>query len=292
MIFRNKNKIKYSLAPQTKFYDSMAAKWKPFVMFNQYPNIRSEFCNTDKYGLRFNKVTKKNLKSSIFEQYDIDQKDQAIIIGNSLSFGEGQTADDKTISSILSEDSKYNFYNLSGRGFSGYQEIMNFLKFRNKFKRLKKIIIISGLNDSYLPFFIKNQDEFINSIFGYERFSKAMGKSTRGWKNVILKMMLNKFLKKDDEVWERVNALNWREELLNESLKFIDKKTSESSLEIMNKIIKNNLETWKILAAGMNIQIDFVLQPVGSWCKNWLMGTTFQMVERLNERNGGFPLLI
>ena len=35
----------------------------------------------------------------------------------------------------------------------------------------------------------------------------------------------------------------------------------------MNKIIKNNLETWKILAAGMNIQIDFVLQPVGSWCK-------------------------
>ena len=63
MIFRNKNKIKYSLAPQTKFYDSMAAKWKPFVMFNQYPNIRSEFCNTDKYGLRFNKVTKKNLKN-------------------------------------------------------------------------------------------------------------------------------------------------------------------------------------------------------------------------------------
>ena len=54
--------IKYKLAPQTKFYDSMGANWKSFVMFNHFPNLRSKYCNTDINGLRFNNFKNEEVK--------------------------------------------------------------------------------------------------------------------------------------------------------------------------------------------------------------------------------------
>ena len=105
---------KYKLAPQTKFYDSMAANWKPFIMFSQFPNLRSKFCNTDVNGLRFNNYNYKNNFVSIFDENTKTNKKKAVIVGNSFSFGEGATSDSQTISNLLSENSDYHFYNLSG----------------------------------------------------------------------------------------------------------------------------------------------------------------------------------
>ena len=70
-------------------------------MFNQFSNIRSKICNTDNHGLRFNH----SLNLGKMTQYLINitiKKDGAAIVGNSLSFGEGQSCDEKTISSVLS----------------------------------------------------------------------------------------------------------------------------------------------------------------------------------------------
>ena len=214
MFFKNKNRIKYLLAPQTKFYDSMPAKWKPFIMFNQYPNIRSKYCNTDIFGLRFNNLIDKNKKISIFDQYPDSKKEGAVIIGNSLTFGEGQTSDQKTIPNILTENSKYNFYNLSGRGFSGYQELNNFLILKNKIKNLKKIVIISGLNDSILPFFIKDYESEQVPIFGYNRYTNVMRGSTIGWKNKFAKFLLNSFLKKKMNIGKELIFLTGEKKFL------------------------------------------------------------------------------
>lgn len=267
MIFKKKKRIKYILAPQTKFYDSMAAQWKPFVMFNQFSNIRSKYCNTDIHGLRFNELKNQNKECSIFDQFSDDKKDGALIIGNSLAFGEGQTQDSKTISNLLSKNTKYNFFNLSGRGFSGFQEIVNFLTFKKKIKRLKKIIIISGLNDSILPFFIKKFDEYQMPIFGYDKFNKVMSKASRGWKNNVFKFFFNKFINRRDEIWERVNSLNWREELFGKNYNFNQKDKDLTATESMREIMNRNIDLWSIIGKGMGIQVDYVLQPVGSWCK-------------------------
>ena len=51
-----KKTYKYLKVPQSKLYDVMQANWRPFVMFNQESNLRSKICNTDIYGLRFNKL--------------------------------------------------------------------------------------------------------------------------------------------------------------------------------------------------------------------------------------------
>ena len=45
---------RYHHCPQLKIYDKIGFKWLPHLMFMNYPNFRSEECNTDSCGLRFN----------------------------------------------------------------------------------------------------------------------------------------------------------------------------------------------------------------------------------------------
>ena len=263
-----KKPIKYVLAPQTKFYDSMGANWKPFVMFNHFSNIRSKFCNTDIFGLRFNNLEDNKSKISIFDEKINIQKKRAVLIGNSTAFGEGASCDQKTISSFLSQMSDYHFFNFCGRGFSGYQEINNFLLLADKINNLEKIIIVSGLNDSYLPYYVKDFDDTQAPIFGYNTFLKAMKNSSRGWKNKLFKIFFGKFFAEGIN-WSKVNSLNWHNELFKKKKLNAVKKKLTLEEQLIN-ITDRNFLIWSIIANGMKIKIDFMLQPVGSWCQKKL----------------------
>ena len=66
MMHKSNREESYKLSPQLKYYDSMKASWKTYSMFGHFANLRSEYCNTDIDGLRFNSF-KSNFKS-IFDQ--------------------------------------------------------------------------------------------------------------------------------------------------------------------------------------------------------------------------------
>jgi len=260
----NKNLVRYKLAPQTKFYDSMLADWKPFIMFSQFPNVRSKYCNTDIFGLRFNNLEAKKNDISIFDENIPNNKKKAVLVGNSLAFGEGSTSDQNTISNHLNKLTNYHFFNFSGRGFSGYQEITNFLLQAKRIKNLERIIIVSGVIDSFLPYFIKDYDDNLVPIFGYNSFLKTMQSNT-GWKNKIFKFFFSKFFSSKLN-WSRINSLNWCEELFKkrENVGNIERNNPDNNLK---HITDRNLMIWSTISKGMNIKIDFVFQPVGSWCK-------------------------
>ena len=259
---------KYKLAPQTKFYDSMAANWKPFIMFSQFPNLRSKFCNTDANGLRFNNYNYKNNFISIFDENVKTNKKKAVIVGNSFSFGEGASSDSQTISNLLSENSDYHFYNLSGRGFSGFQEITNFLLHSNYLRKLDKIIIISGCNDAFLPYYKKNIFEnFLEPIHGYKLFKSSMKKTASGWKNRLAKLLLGNIFKNIN--WDRINRLNWKNEISNRFEK-LENNVPKNPDEHLQLIIENNIRHWSVISKGMNVEVDFVLQPVGTWTRKKL----------------------
>ena len=256
-----RNQTKYLLAPQSKFYDSMGSDWKPFIMFNNFPNVRSRYCNTDKDGLRYNNYNDKiNISNSIFEQ-ELDQnKKNAIITGGSFAFGEGATSDSKTIASFLSKESDYNFINLAGRGFTGYQEIITFMSHINKIQNIKKVVILSGLNDLVLSRYIKNYDEVYGPIFGYDKFIAKM-KEAAGWKKQVFKFIFGKFFDPNTD-WNEINSLTWRKELFKkkkEVNKIID---NDEKLE---NTLDRNLMIWSIISKGMNLSIDYVLQPTSIW---------------------------
>ena len=256
-----KNQTKYLLAPQMKFYDSMGADWKPFIMFNHFPNIRSRYCNTDKDGLRYNNYNDKiNISNSIFEQ-ELDQnKKNAIITGGSLAFGEAATSDSKTIASFLSKESDYNFINLAGRGFTGYQEIIIFMSHLDKIKNIKKVVILSGLNDLVLSRYIKNYDEVYGPIYGYDKFIAKM-KEAAGWKKQVFKFIFGKFFDPNTN-WNEINSLSWRKELFKKK-KEINKIIGND--EKLANTLDRNLMIWSIISKGMNLSIDYVLQPTSIW---------------------------
>ncbi len=266
----NFKKLKNNL-PQIKFYDSMQPKWRPFLMFNHFSNLRSQFCNTDIYGLRFNKFVKnrKDKKISIFEEGKT-KKNKGVILGNSTAFGEGSSTDSNTISAILSKISKFHFYNLCGRGYSGYQEIMNFFLLSHKIKNLKKIVVISGLNDSILPFYIKNFDDYNTPTYGYNLFNVAMSSIVTGWKKKALKYLLQPFFGNTLN-FQALNRINFLDQLkINKTTNILKFNTKKNLLDAYNDIIDRNFFLLSKLEESKKIKIYFILQPVGSWCEKQL----------------------
>ncbi len=138
---------RYKLVPQQEIYDSMGIEWIPNIMFIQSKNFRSEICNTDCYGLRYNNKENLDSKPSIFDE--ISSKEKCVLIGGSTAFGNGSTLDENTLASLLSENTNYHFYNLGIMAGNGFQELILFESLINKIKKLKKIIIFSGINDLF-----------------------------------------------------------------------------------------------------------------------------------------------
>ena len=276
---------KYYLEPQTKYYDSMGANWKPFVMFSQYPNLRSKYCNTDKFGLRFNNIANdiKN-NNSIFDQNFDKTKELAVIVGGSFAFGEGSSKDQHTISNILSNNTKFNFLNLAGRGYSGYQEIMIFLSHIQKLKEVKKILIISGLNDLILSDYIKNYDQHTGPIFGHDLFISRM-REPAGWKGKILKKLFGSFFSNTD--WSKINRLNFYNELFKSKKKedFFSSQDNKDNNSYLN-LIEKNLTIWSFISKGLNIPINFILQPTSIWQEKILSSTEqelFSLAEKVKS---------
>ena len=256
MMHKSNREESYKLSPQLKYYDSMKASWKTYSMFGHFANIRSEYCNTDVDGLRFNSF-KSNFKS-IFDQNN--SKNCAVITGNSTAFGEGVSKDEKTMSNILSNKTDLFFYNLCGRGLNGFQEIIYFIQNLNKLKNLKKIFVITSINDALLPEYENVKNQQYSPIYGQNFFEKTMSSSLISWKFKILKFFLNPFLKKNN--WHQLNKLNWKKELFKKSTEY---DLDMSPNDVIENTIRNNINIWNYLSKGMNLEIKIFLQPICLW---------------------------
>ena len=138
-----------------KIYDGIGEIWKPYVMYLSKPNFRSNVVNLDQFGLRFNgldneKKIEIEKNNSIFNSKIISKnKETAALVGNSITFGVGATSDSSTVSSVLSKLSNFHFFNLGGRAFSGFQEVILFQSLINYLKDIKKIVIFFNVSPFY-----------------------------------------------------------------------------------------------------------------------------------------------
>ena len=242
-----------------KTYDSISYNWIQNLMFMNNPNYRSSVCNTDMYGLRFNTKDNAKLCNSIFDQ--VSDKDRALMIGSSTTFGVGSTNDKKTIPSILSENSSYFFYNLGGRAFNGFQEIILYQLFANKIKQnVKKIVLLSGMNDVYM-FSNKNFIHQFPGPFYYNKtFLNKMNDTNLSFKRKILKFLFPNL---------NVDYRNVQfKELINN---FFTKDKKEKLLNpdtTLEEVINRNIFIWSLLSKSLNAEIIFFLPPFIDWCKN------------------------
>ena len=262
--------VRYKLAPQMREYDKLVNIWKPFVMFFNQPNFKSQVYNLDKFGLRFNGLSNsKNLdiekNNSIFnEKIFSNCKETAALVGASTVFGTGASSDEFTIPSILSKKTNTHFFNISCSAFSGFQEIILFQSFINFLKNIKKVVLLSGLNDLFLINYLSTFDPvFGPHYFGHE-YVKGMIQNTLNWKRNLAKVIFEPFIK-HEVYWNSVT----KKQLLNFLLKKNEFKNPDLSnkKEILKNLVKKNFQLWSNIQKGMGIKVIYALQPFATCCE-------------------------
>ena len=136
----NSIKERYSIIPQMEHYDRFTVDYEPYSMFFNKKNFKSEVVNTDELGFRLNYFNNKKFSLEQLTNFD----DISIVIGGSTVFGFGSTNDKNTISSLLSKIKNKVFINFGATAFNSKQEIILFMKYFTKFKKIDKVIIVFG----------------------------------------------------------------------------------------------------------------------------------------------------
>ena len=209
----------------------------PNIGFTNVANFRSIICNTDNLGLRFNNIKENYV--SIFDENRDQEKPEIILTGGSTAMGMAASSDKKTISSLLSKSSNFHFYNFAVRAFNGFQELIITQSLINRFKNLKKIFIVSGINDLYFFF-----DPNFKKIFP--------GPQVYG----------SKFYKVNKE---HLNFFK-RIKFYFENTKKIEIKHKIALKEVLNR----NLKLWSLFAKSQNVEVLYFLQPFYTWNLNKL----------------------
>ena len=260
--------VRLKYCPQFKDYYQIRSLYEPFIMFTQNKNFRSKVCNTDIYGFRFNNNVNLENFENIFDRSNHYKSDKAALIGSSTSFGIGVTEDKKTIASLLSHKTNYDFFNLGGKGFSGLQEIIVFQSVINKMKNLKKIIIVSGINDLYLFNSVKYQN-FTGPFYYNQQYLDAIINKNIGISKKILKFIFKTIFPNEIIYFDRMTKKEILKYLLESNYRNSYKKNSKyfTKLTNLDDSISRNLTLWKYLSKGLGIEIHFFLQPFLDWCK-------------------------
>lgn len=213
-------------------YEKMEYQLLPNLGFTNIVNFRSNVCNTDNIGLRFNE--KKTNFTSIFDENKINKKEEVVITGGSTAMGMATSSDQKTLSAILSKSSRFHVYNFGVRAYNGFQELILTQSLINKFYKLKKIFIMSGINDLYF---------FLDSKFT-KRFPGPQAYSSELYS-----------VKKEHLTFYQRLKFNFKD----------NKKLQISETMNLKNIIQRNLKLWSIFSKSQNIELVYFLQPFLTW---------------------------
>ena len=234
---------RYKYIPQMEFYDQITCDYKPFVMFFNKSNFISNVVNTDDLGFRYNYYKGLLKKQSDFYNHD----EVSLILGGSSVFGFGSTSDNNTISSILTKNTNQIFLNFGATAYNSKQEFALFLNFFQKFKKIKNVIIVSGINDLYLNL-VHTQD-----VWGDFFFKKKYNKIHEYYKNKNdFKYILKKLLLK----------------LLNKESKPSDHK--HINFDNLDLNFRNLFNLWSTLSKKYDFNLYYFLQPLPSWSEKIL----------------------
>ena len=142
-----------------QIYDSMAAQWKPFVMFNQFSNIRSKYCNTDIHGLRFNELKNQRFEfiTDVYAQEICLYSDKYRVAGRADCIANYQhqlsVIDFKTSTNERKDSYNENYYIQTAAYASMFEEITG--------QPINQIVILVVTENGTVQEFIKDKKDYI-----------------------------------------------------------------------------------------------------------------------------------
>ena len=254
----------YKIIPQMKDYDQLGINWLPYIMFTQSNNFRSESVNTDNFGFRFN--NKLLMKKNVINEENMNVE-KNIICGGSFAFGTGSTKDDKTISSLMSDQGSLTL-NLSGSAFVSFQDIITIISNINNLKSVKKIIIFTGINDLYLNKNFGNiypDAMFFSSFFSEAMDNKLLSKQKKFFKSIVNFFNPNFINSETIKKLHKGNILNFIF-----SKKFRENLSTKAQFteSFFEDKIKRNFKIYKMISKFLNVEIEIYLSPYIFWSKD------------------------
>ena len=250
-------KLRYKIAPQMKVYDRLGQTWLPYLMYFHSPCFTSDAVNTDSRGFR--NVYKGDVKLSDF--YTNDASSVCLLVGSSSTFGVGASSDRQTIPSLLNNMTRSLWLNFGGRAFSSTQELLLFQFFYTHLKNIKKIVILSGLNNLILYFLSHKYTKEIGSVYFFNQFDRVMNRTSGSLKRRMIDMLLKPFRK---------------EILVPASQRFVCKND-------LLVVYRRDIVLWKLLTDALQIELHFVLQPFAKWIDKKLSPEEEELFKELDE---------
>mgnify|MGYP003388325548 CR=1 FL=1 len=255
--------LMYKYAPQMKIYNQYSHEWKPYIMFSNPSNVRTEVLNTDNLGLRFNSSNNKNTLNSIFEQ-EHNKKESGLIIGASTAYGMGASSDEMTISSVLSRNSDIFFYNLGVTAFTGFQEVVLHQSLINHFEKIKHVVIFSGLNDMFMHNYIDVFDYELGPYYYSNQFKTGMDHMLLNKKRIITKFFLSPFFKADTN-WLSITKKQIFETIFKNKYLKKNKIDNIRKEDLLKKYLLRNFIYWSNIQKIYKVKMIYVLQPFPKW---------------------------
>jgi hypothetical protein len=243
--------IRYRLTPHMVEYDNLLhrsrIKWLPFVMFFHPAGYNSPVVNTDSLGFRLSSRGSKRYSPAD----GCDEEPINLLIGGSVVFGLGATGDSATIASRLNDSRPTDgvWLNMGGRGFTSTQELIMFLLIHPRIKNIKRIVILSGVNNLVLSGFIDDESKEFGSFFYSEVFFEKMYESN------------------NDQQREKTSFF----------------KDIDARIMVATDILKRDLSHWAIVAKAIGAELLFALQPLGSWPKRELNECEVELFDALDR---------
>lgn len=242
----------YRLAPQIRDIDDLLApekmRWLPYTMFFQKKNYISNTINTDDYGFRISKTANKRFKTS-----DIYDKPVNLIVGSSTAMGTGASSDEFTLASRLAHYRDEIWLNFAARGYNSTQEVILFLMHQHRFKKIDRVVIVSGMNNLVL----EGLPEATRSDHGQYYYSyeyvhyMTMYNEEQGKKRNSILQRLNKFLNEPEEIIITDTGIDTTTRI---------QRAADATARALNQ--------WKALLAPYGASLDYVLQPLTTWSKD------------------------
>lgn len=264
---------RYALTPQMREYDRAGRAWVPYLMYFHQPDYHSTAVNTDSRGFRCG-LGKDGRR--IAELARDERLPTCVLAGGSTVFGIGATSDASTIPSLLSQNGGAVWFNFGGRAFSSTQEFLLFSFYTPYLADLRRVTILSGINNLILYYLSSEYSKDFGSFFSMSEFRPRSGEGKEPEAPSRLRQAVRRLLpgqKAPPPPAPTVSLLRTIED---------HERQKNDLLHIYDRDIKN----WQLMSVALGFQLSYVLQPLAGWVRKHPSPEETQLFAELDEQQG------
>ncbi|TYB42076.1 SGNH/GDSL hydrolase family protein [Actinomadura chibensis] len=242
-------------------------RWLPYVVFFNRGDYVSPALNTDSAGFRVSHGPEgpRSLQDAP------PDGEVSVLLGSSLAFGLGASADERTIASLLGrEPGGPTWLNLASPAFTSTQEAVLFLLHRHQLPAVRDVVVLSGVNNLVVAG-LPEADSNYGQFFWSGDFMRKMGvpeqeepQWTLGRLGAATRRIRQRRKAPDGAAAPRILSL-------------------EERVDLAVRTTVRDLARVCELAAPTGARVHFVLQPTLAWCGKRLSPEETALIEE-NDR--------